>query len=344
MDEQLIQRSRYVLHARAKRVKTCPEYLFPSASLHWLTWLNSHPILKYNLEYLNNLSFETKDKFLASKQAMLDGKEIDRGFVYLAKNNDEHAAICLFIVSEIAQFTGEMNQDKIWSSLANYATLLNNSWVHKVEDVIELLRDVAIDGLFEYLDEQLDSRNILYGLLLKYKQRSEWFYRERLRSYADIGLEGYSGERALAVDLQEYIFNQGVEFSVEPKSKVGRPDLILVAPEGKKVVVETKYIRKDSSRASVVNLLKSAFHQVFVYCQMYNEPDGFLVIFMNDNKRISMDLEQIDGLGYFKIGGKIIYPILITITDEDWASKLGEATELNISKDELKTEIKSEEV
>jgi hypothetical protein len=46
---------------------------------------------------------------------------------------------------------------------------------------------MAIDGVYEYLDEQIDTRNVIYSILLKYKQHSEWFHRKRLRAIADEG-------------------------------------------------------------------------------------------------------------------------------------------------------------
>jgi hypothetical protein len=93
------------------------------------------------------------------------------------------------------------------------------------EHAYDTVRDVFIKGLYEYLDEQLDARNALLGLLLKYKHRSEWFRRGRLRQIAKEGLEKESGgERALAIDLQEYVYDQGVEYTIEPTSASGEPD------------------------------------------------------------------------------------------------------------------------
>lgn len=102
---------------------------------------------------------------------------------------------------------------------------------------IKALREVAIDGIYEYLDEQIDTRNVISSILLKYKQHSEWFHRKRLRDIADDGLEGIKGERGLARDLDEYVFNQHVEFIIEPRSSTGEADLILREPGGRYLVI-----------------------------------------------------------------------------------------------------------
>jgi hypothetical protein len=42
------------------------------------------------------------------------------------------------------------------------AEYLTEDHFERAEDAIKPLRDVAIDGLYEYLDEQIDTRNVIY--------------------------------------------------------------------------------------------------------------------------------------------------------------------------------------
>jgi hypothetical protein len=51
--------------------------------------------------------------------------------------------------------------------------LTGDSFEHPKE-ASKSLRDVAIDGVYEYLDEQIDARNVIYSILLKYEQHCEW--------------------------------------------------------------------------------------------------------------------------------------------------------------------------
>lgn len=67
-------------------------------------------------------------------------------------------------------------------------------------------------GLYDYLDEEIDGRNAVLGLLVKYKTRCEMYRRARLRLAAEEGAENRKGERALAFDLYEYLHDQGVTF------------------------------------------------------------------------------------------------------------------------------------
>ncbi|HMD86778.1 MAG TPA: hypothetical protein VKO18_18975 [Terriglobia bacterium] len=194
---------------------------------------------------------------------------------------------------------------------------------------------MAIDGVYEYLDEQIDTRNVIYSILLKYKQHSEWFHRKRLRMIADEGMEGFKGERGLARDLDEYVFNQHVEFVIEPTSSSGEADLILREPGGRHLIIDAKYVTEDSARSTIRDQMNSGFHQVARYCEDYREPEGFLISFIRTSKRISVELEESDGLRFLKLGGKTIYYLPVQISDEPSASKSGKAEEVIITKEEL---------
>jgi hypothetical protein len=81
--------------------------------------------------------------------------------------------------------------------------------------------------------------------------------------------------------------------------------------------------------------MNSGFHQVARYCEDYREPEGFLVSFIRTSKRISLDLDESDGLRFLKLGGKTIYYLSVQISDEPSASKSGKAEEVIITKEEL---------
>jgi hypothetical protein len=81
--------------------------------------------------------------------------------------------------------------------------------------------------------------------------------------------------------------------------------------------------------------MNSGFHQVARYCDDDHEPEGFLVSFIRTPKRISLELEESDGLWFLKLGGKTIYYLPVQISDEPSASKSGKAEEVIITKEEL---------
>ncbi|MBK9260451.1 MAG: hypothetical protein IPM54_11515 [Polyangiaceae bacterium] len=249
---------------------------------------------------------------------------------YSASNIEDHAAMCLAVLETLAQT--KPFDPFLTRCLAEH---LNQDDHIKIDDAVQVLRDVALDGLFEHLDEHLDSRNILLILLQKYKQRSEWFRRDRLRRVAGDGLEGKLGERALAADLYEYLLDQSVEFFVEPASGAGEADIVLREPNGKYIVVDAKYIKAEDAPSEVKRKLASGFHQVARYCDDYNEPAGYLVAYSESRRRLAVELAESDGWRLLPAGGKLIYFVEIGIADSPSASKLGRADEIVVSAEEL---------
>ncbi len=315
MDQRLLQRTRYILRARARRVQKCPQALFVPACVHFLDWITNHPVLSAITIHLKNSPGDYKGQIAKiikeAPEAMMLRQNYQPG-LYSAKSQNEHAGICLevmYAVAGLLPLTKE-TQEYVIENLGEYLTGNN-----LIEDkaAIETIRDVAVDGLYEYLDEQLDTRNVLYAILLKYKQRSEWYHKSRLRDIQANGLEGKTGERALGVDLQEYVLDQGVEFTVEPSSVSGEVDLMLRDPEGRYILIDDKYIPADASRSFIRKKISDGISQVVRYCNDYNEPDGFLVTFTQTSDTIRLDLEEADGLRYIKLGEKTIYYLAVDI-------------------------------
>jgi hypothetical protein len=215
-------------------------------------------------------------------------------------------------------------------------SLLDGNQFAKTDEQLEVVRDVAVDGFYEYLDEHLDSRNAVMGLLLKYKQRSEWFRRERLRAIAAAGLEGQRpGELSLAVDMREYVFDEGVEFTIEPTSASGEADLVLRDTSGEHIVIDAKYLPPGVTPSVIKEKLAAGFHQVARYCDDFQEPSGYLVVFINDARTPRLQLDERDGFRFLTVKGKVVYYVPISIADLPSASKSGPAQEIDVAQDEL---------
>lgn len=341
MDQLLVQRTRYLLRSRFRRAQTCPNAMFVNSCIQLVHWIKNHPLLRYVVEDLAKVEGEhvLRIQKTLTEVPTCTGS-YNPGF-YTAETNIMHSAVCWLLVKGVSELDSleSRKQDFVISCLGEY---LNNDAYIKVDDAISILRDVAIDGLYEYLDEHLDERNSIYSILIKYKQRSEWFRKNRLREYAEIGLEGKKGEVALAIDVQEYILDQGVEFFVEPASASGEVDLVLKSSEGRYIVVDAKYVKNESSRSSIRNKLASGFHQVARYCNDFDVSEGFLVNFVANTTRIRLALDTLDNFPYLEVGNKIIYYIEVNIADELSASKSGKATEIELTKDELISSITDE--
>lgn len=327
MDQLMLQRTRYVLRSRVRRVQTCPPALFVATCQHLLKWIENYPVLSGIVRNLQTVPGEYKEQIdrIVHEAPKAQGS-FDPGF-YSARSSQEHAAICLKLTQAVAALDtieDSRKQDFVLRCLGEYVT--ENTHI-KSDEALEALRDVAVDGLFEYLDEQVDARNVFYAVLQKYKQRSEWFNRMRLRKIADDGWEGRTGERALVLDLQEYVLDQGVEFMVEPVSASGEADLILRDSEGRYIIIDAKYVPADATRSRILERIASGFNQVFRYCDDYNEAAGFLVVFTRTSDKSRLELEGSDDFHFIELGGKVIYYLPVSIADLPSASTEGRAKE-----------------
>ena len=335
MDQEIVQRTRYVLRARFRRAQTCPSALFSATCQQLHRWLSSHPVIAGHLHGIRREPGDgaTRVRQIAADLAARGGREVQYqpGF-YKASTLAEHAAVCLAMLEAVAADETVRGDEFLVRCLGEYLTGTEDI---EFNDALQTVRDVALDGLFEFLDEQLDSGNIVLALLAKYRQRAEWFRRAALRALAAPDGGARRGERALAMDLYEYLLDQSVEFFVEPMSGSGEPDVVLREPAGKHVVLDAKHIKEDDSPSDIKRKLAAGFHQVAQYCNDYQEPAGHLVVYSESRRRISLELEEGDGWRFLSIGGRIVYYTEIWIADAPSASKLGKAEEIVVPKVDL---------
>mgnify|MGYP006300555069 FL=1 len=337
MDERLIQRTRYILRSRFRRVQTLPDSLFFQSTRHLFEWLQNHPILSSSLTYLEKVDGKYIDDINQIYDEVVSNAQEYQPRSYEADSFEEHASACMKIVKTITKYqkssTGRHRQ--LIRRLAEYINPVSRP---SLNDSYDYIRDIALDGLFEYLDERLDTSNAIFGILRKYKQRSELFHQFRLRDIAKNGLEGKTGERALTVELQGYILDQGVEFFIEPTSSSGEVDLIMRDADGRYVIIDAKYIPEKYERSKIKDKLSSGFNQVARYCIDFNETEGFLVVFNQSDKKLNLGLKESDGKRYLKVGGKIAYYFPINIANLPSASQEGKATSYRFSKEDLVSE------
>ena len=203
MDSQLIQRTRYQLQARVRSVKTCPLTLFTTTTSHLLDWLSSHTLLSAIIGTLA----QGRETYIQRIQADLDKlgtpavNEINGPWE--TKSREEMTALALaalHVIRPLDLCENDALRGYIVALIAaGYSPPNGNG--HAPEGVVESLRDVCVQSVYDFLDEAIDSRNAVLGLLVKYKTRCEMYRRYRLREAATVGLEGRRSERALAFDL-----------------------------------------------------------------------------------------------------------------------------------------------
>ena len=177
--------------------------------------------------------------------------------------------------------------------------------------------DLSTQGVLElffhpfcdYVDEQLDDQRIMLALLRRYKHRSEWFNREELRNLA---AKTRVAEKCLALDLYRYLYDQGIDFHLEPSSMSGKIDLIAAQNTDDPLLLDAKVL--DDKRGK--SYIRKAFNQIYDYTQKYNEPFGYLAIYQTTSRELVFSLKLLDRTPVVIYNHKTIF--LLTIDVSPW--------------------------
>ena len=139
----------------------------------------------------------------------------------------------------------------------------------------------------------------------------------------------------LAFDLYEYLHDQGIDFSIEPKSASGRPDLITEQVGDNKVVADAKVFWPERSKGKPYII--SGFNQVYTYLRDYNEPFGYLVIYKMCEDDLKFMLPPTTAMfPSLSHNNKTIFFVVVDICEyEGTASKRGQLKVHEITAEDL---------
>lgn len=141
MDPRLVQRSRYLLQARVRRAKSCPRSLFAASCAHLLAWSRQHPILAPMVAELAN-GKGTFKKLLDDHEAQTTNEW------HVADTLQQHAVLSLCVLERVATARQRgLDEDDVIGAMA----LAISGRQPGYEEACETLRDVAVDGLYEWL-------------------------------------------------------------------------------------------------------------------------------------------------------------------------------------------------
>lgn len=153
-------------------------------------------------------------------------------------------------------------------------------YIH-TSDVISCFSETVISPIINYLESIENIDDILEALMLRYKQRSEWFEGDHLKTLAleRKGTPSDQVEQRLKQNFYRYLFDEGLDFSVEavsPKMS-GRVDILSAKlPNGRRLVVEAKvYDGKNRDESKVSNGISQAAD----YAQEWLESRAYLLVF-----------------------------------------------------------------
>jgi hypothetical protein len=187
-----------------------------------------------------------------------------------------------------------------------------------------------LEPFYEYVDEQLDDQRAMLALLMRYKHRSEWFHREQLWNLSQTERRG---EKLLALDLYSYLYDQGVDFMIEPSSVPGEVDLIAAQGTPDPLLLDAKvFDGQDRGK----RYIRTGFAQIYTYTQQYNEAFGYLLIYKTTDVDLRFSLRLSTAIPLVVHNHKTIFLVTVDICrNPEPPSQRGPIQAIEITEEEL---------
>lgn len=171
---------------------------------------------------------------------------------------------------------------------------------------LKQFNSLFLNYLYDYLDGKLDEQRLVLTFLLRYKQRSEWFNREKLNQICK--RRPSIKEKLLKEDIYMYLHDQGIEFTLEETLPgAGIIDFIAKLPDGTPLLAEAKVFNLDKED------LKRGVNQLKWYMDRYNGFFGTLVVFKVCERDIDFKFKNLSPFTHMVYNNKIIFPLKIDI-------------------------------
>jgi len=309
MNPDILQYLASKLQRRFHRLESVSSRNFKSDLKQFWEFFDEQPLLRGIEEELQNkydFDFQNTEEFFQ------DG--LRRG-----ENESEHAALSdniLRLLAESNRRTGRVVINMGISKSGNVDSHLNE------------FREIYLEPFFDYLLEHLNDERAVLGMLLRYKQRTEWFTKQGVRKSSN------SDEDWLQKDLYLYLHDQGLNFHLEAQSSSGRIDLIEAQNTEEPLLVEVKVFDNDNRDKSYII---KGFRQIYDYVKDYNEDQGYLVIFNTAPEEIQFQCERSSlGIPMIEYNHKAISLVQIDLHEyEKSASQRGKLQTVEIKQVEF---------
>jgi hypothetical protein len=154
-------------------------------------------------------------------------------------------------------------------------------------EMVERFCQTYLEPFYEYIDEHLEDRNIVLAELMRFKRLVEWFRRQQMWAKFT---ESRTGERNLAFAAYEFLYEQGIDFQIEPTSASGEADMVSAQQSQNPLVADVKVYDPGSGRGHAY--IRKGFHQVYRYLQDFNQPIGYLVVFVASDKQLEVTTSE----------------------------------------------------
>lgn len=314
-----LQDLRYKLQKRVQRLSAAKFDGIRNELVRFFEFFDSNPTLKGVAEELMS-KFPRIDEDLDAafaKRQILEGS-----------TEGEHAAIGLSILRRVT-----ISADQI-------PFLRFVEMVSPFDKALDRFRNRYLDPFYEYIDEQIEERNLVLSELIRFKHLAEWFRRDDL--WSRWKSESRSGERKLAFSVYEFPYEQGIDIQIEPASASGEADMVSAQQSSTPLVADVKIFDPGSGRGAAY--IKRGFYQVYSYLHDFNQPVGYLVVFKGTDKLLDFSgaTNVAENAPYLTINDKTIFVIQVDIfPHEESASRRGVPENEVISETELRAEIEA---
>ncbi len=315
MHSEVILHLREVLNDRVENVKVSGYQAFSVTLKHLFSFIDGTPIVH---DIIQQLIVRYPDLSEEINQALTAQKRYALGQSY-----DTDILLSYFILKRWSE--GRANQ---WEQ---ESFLFERTAEHNAR--LMVVQQLFLLPLAAYISEHLAASRIVLNVLRRYKQRTEWFHRNRMLMMLEEDTR--RGEQRLAYDLYEYLFDQGIDFVIEPSSVSGEVDLIAQQGSHDPLIADAKVF--DPAKSKGRPYIVKGFNQVYTYTRDYNEPFAYLVIFRICSTDLRFDVSGVDSVfPYIRHNGKTIFFVVIDIHNyKTSASKRGPLESVVISENEL---------
>lgn len=270
MDVEYLQSQRYKLQKRFRRLHSARPNAFRPALMYLWQFIRDH-------ELFADIATELEAKEPEAEDAVR--RIVEENEPLHGATETEAAAIGLGLLRYCAQ----NDEEQAWRDI-----VIPYRAGSGADEWARYFTEVLIEPLYEYLDEQVDDQGATLALLRRYKHRSEWFDRERLyHLWKD---DTSKGEARLAGELYKYLYDQGLDFHIEPKSASGRVDLIDIQRGDYRLLADAKILNPE--RGQDRSYLADGFRQLYEYCVDFQQTVGYLVIFKTSEHNLRFLFEK----------------------------------------------------
>lgn len=315
MEKGVIQNLRYKLQKRTRKLNAVQNDFFNIGLLQYWKFLNSNSVFQgilIDLEQRSKNSETDANKIVNENQSVF--------------GEDEEESV--YLAFRVLKKTIESENNSLIRNIAySYIRSMDMS------QVVEFWKDLFIEPLYEYIDEQLDDQKATLVMLNRYKAKCEWFNREKLyTTWAD---NTQKGEKLLSLNLYEFLFDQGIEFYIEPTSISGEADLVSAQSGKEPLIADVKIFNPEKSKGK--KYIAEGFNQIYQYTLDFNEPFGYLIIFKTCENDLRFALsEKEQSIPFVIHNNKTIFLIVIDIyPHEKSASKRGTLKAIQITENDL---------